>query len=219
MSFPFKFENAPQYVFVVLAIAAIIWICLQIAKTRIKYKKLRHSYPQQARNAVSDAWSKISDLEKKGLSKDEFELAKKQILETLGAETSKMKSAVAQPETPDVSSKQETRLHIFFNGVAAFGFFGIWSLGWGAGWGMSLLPLSDVLWSWAFNEHNNTITIVWKTVVLILGVLALVGFWIVPTIFAFLSAIRGLLDMITATLPNNYTPQLSDKLKILGTRK
>lgn len=210
-----RVEDAPTYILVLLVVAVAVWLGLQFWKVHIQWTRIARTYPQHKRDAIDDAWLKIEDLKKRGLTETEFEDAKAQILATLENQKDEQEKTLGQIKHPKVVATEENRLSIFIQGITHFGFFGIWSVGWGLGWGMFGVPIFSVLWHWAFGGENHVLTTAWKTAVLLIAGFAAVGFWILPTVLAFLAAIRGFLNMVTAVRPNKYTLVLVEKLTLL----
>ena len=207
-------ENAPNYFLVVLALALVGWIGIKAWRTHVELRGLLQDFKEQKSNAIADAWLKIRELRKEGLTGSEFEAAKKAILDPLIKPREGEDKIAKSDKHPVVSRAESNRFSLFIQGIVHFGFFTVWSAGWGYGWGVFVVPLSEMAWSWGFGSENGALSMVWKSVVLILCVFVAMGFWIVPVCIAFLEAIGGFLDMAIAIFSNYYIIILREKIKL-----
>ena len=225
----FSTPHAPALIFVFGAISVLpvlAWYLVQSRKLRILEKKLESEQSQQHRDDIFDIHKKIAELKRDaGYDEDELERVKAQLVATLRpGKTPEGPNPVATVETvqlPVTADSVATQLHstghssakLFLTGLFQFGFLGIWSLGWGIGFGLILVPAAGDIWAWATVQEGGGWTPIWRAMVLLFGALALVGLWIVPTVGAFLGSVAGLLKMLAALAPGVTSTVRKTRLK------
>jgi len=218
--------NSQSEMLLVLALlASVIWLARQYFKLRSEINDIKNGEGQQSRNAVIDAMEKVVALQGKGLNAHEFEMAKAQILSTIHFDQSKTRDQNQQSDAATVQITQEdpntdfpleptSRLGRLVSSLFAFGFFGIWGLGWGSATvGFFSSSMFD-LWDWAMVPFatGEALHFIGRVAMTVLIILAVAGLGIVPTIMAALASVWSLSTMIGTIVPNRLTDAIDRAL-------
>lgn len=195
-----------------LAVLGLGSLGLRYLKLRFKAKKLSQKRPQQRRDEIYDAHKKARDLETLGYTGSELERVKNQLLATIEHDQVSEGDDSSESIVRHELSNETSAGKLFLTGIIEFGFFGIWSIGWGLSFALFLIPSVGDMWSWAVDPNYGIWTFTWRVIALLFGAIALIGLWIVPTIVGLMRCFAGLLMMIAVLFPSITLRMQSTKL-------
>ena len=205
-SLPPEMEGTALILVVGALIVPIGWLFLQFRRLRIQEQELVRNRSQQKRDDILDAHKKVRELEALGYSDRELERAKNQLFSTLESEQVPVDDLSVESEPLIQSIHRSNPTKLFLAGILQFGSFCIWSIGWGGGLAVMLIPSTSEIWAWSFSHEYGFWVTMWRTIALFFGAVALVGIWIIPTVGTFLISIAGILKMIAAIFPRVTLP-------------
>ena len=185
-----------------LAVIGLGWLGLQYMQQRLKAEKLSLKRSQQRRDEIFDAHKKARDLETLGYTGNELERVKNQLLATIEHDQVPEGDDSSESIVRHELSHETSAGKLFLSGIIEFGFFGIWSIGWGLSFALFLIPSVGDIWIWAVNSNYGIWTFTWRVIAMLFGAIALIGLWIVPTIIGFMRCFAGLLRMIAVLFPS-----------------
>src|ERR1044072_2668837 len=202
----FQQIGAPSGTLILALIGVIVWMGKQYLKLRAELDSLNTNRGQRRREAIQDAWTQINALKAQGLTPEEFEQAKSQILATvqLSLPSPKGKNeegAQRGPSTVDFNKafpEGTQRVSQFFGALVQFGFFGVWGLGWGFGMGMFFVPVVYYVAKSVYSilANGELLKGLLYIILLLLVLLAGIGLVVVPAVVALWQAALGLLKFI-----------------------
>lgn len=222
--------GAPGMALGLALLGAVLWLGRQVLILRRDIGKLRDDVGRSSRDSIKETWELVLEMRaKEGLSADDKYLVESQLLSTIkhhmprsSLEPRTIRAPIASmnestnSEVAEDSTKEKSRLTTFLNGLASFGFLGIWSLGWGIGTVSYFVPILLELFPWvtiAFSA-GELLSGFGRATLFLLACLAIIGLGVLPAVAAALGAVVALAAMIGSLLPERARSFIS-----LGTSK
>lgn len=216
-------KGSPSIVLIITLLITVIYFIRQVIQLRAELQNISRNSSQSKRDSVIDAWEKIKTLESHGLASEDFERAKMQILSTINTPlnqvevTTELQSQNDEADSVATSDQEPevSRLSTFFEGLMGFGFYGVWSMGWGFGMGSFALGAVSTAWTATAEAFSadGLFSGLFYTLLLVVAVLFSAGLWLLPTLSALVQCILSGLQMVSALISDGIRMGIRDKIE------